>query len=63
MMTLRYTPVIDLRFPVRAGNPKSRLYAGPSVLRRGVQIGKDILLAIWAIGALGFLLAIVVAAV
>ena len=62
MMTLRYAPVIDLRLPTRAGSPQSRPYAGPSVLRRAVQFGRDILLALWAIGALAFLLAILGAA-
>lgn len=63
MMTLRYSSVIGLEFPVRAVSPKSRPYAGPSVLRRAVQIGRDMLLALWAIGALAFLLAILGAAV
>lgn len=63
MMTLRYSPVIDLGFPARAANPKSHQYAGPSVLRRGIEIARDILLAVWAIGVLAFLLAIVGAAV
>lgn len=64
MMTLRYSSVIGLEFPVRAASPKSRpYYAGPSVLRRAVQFGRDILLALWAIGALAFLLAILGAAV
>ncbi|HZT02450.1 MAG TPA: hypothetical protein VFA39_09330 [Steroidobacteraceae bacterium] len=42
---------------------KSRPYVGPSVLRRTVRIGRDILLALWAIGALAFLVAILGAAV
>jgi hypothetical protein len=63
MTTLRYTPVVELRFPARAARSKSHRYAeGPSRLRRAVQIGRDILLAAWAIGVLGFLLVVVVGA-
>lgn len=63
MMTLRNSSVIGLEFPVRAASPKARPYAGPSVLRRAVQFGRDILLALWAMGALALLLAILGAAV
>lgn len=64
MFTLRYTPGIDVRFPARPARPKSRRYAdGPSRLRRAVQIGRDILLAGWAIGVLAFELAIACALV
>ena len=64
MTTLRYPPVFELRFPARAMRSKSRRYAeGPSGLRRAAQIGRDILLAAWAIGVLGFMLAVVVAVV
>ena len=63
MTTLRYTLVPDLRFPACATRSKSHRYEGPSVFRRAAQIGRDILLAAWAIGVLGFVLAVVVATV
>jgi len=63
MTMLRYSPVLELRLPACAARSKSHRYAeGPSQLRRAAQIGKDILLAVWAIGVLGFLLAVLVGA-
>lgn len=63
MITLRYSPGLELRYPARAARSKFlRCAKGPSRLRRAVQIGKDILLAAWAIGVLGFVLVVVVVA-